>query len=109
MGLRKQEELLTKVIRRTSLPPQADSYVHESNVLIHHKLNILVEVTTFCGVKILCTITERRDTKTGPIYTVKPEQNLWQEFKKAGVPVDDRTAMLPFTAFDWQISKRSNN
>ena len=61
----------------------------------------LVEVETYCGVKIKCEIVEVRRLTSGVAYTVKPRENKEEELRKAGVPKGDWQSY--FTAFDWQI------
>jgi hypothetical protein len=61
----------------------------------------LVEVETYCGVKIKCEIVEVRRLSSGVAYTVKPRENKEEELRKAGVPKGDWQSY--FTAFDWQI------
>ena len=61
----------------------------------------LVEVETYCGVKIKCEIVEVRRLSSGFAYTVKPRENKEEELRKAGVPKGDWQSY--FTAFDWQI------
>lgn len=61
----------------------------------------LVDVETYCGVKVRCEIVEVRRLSSGAVYTVKPKEDKEAEFRKAGVPKGDWSAY--FTAFDWQV------
>ena len=61
----------------------------------------LVDVETYCGVKVRCEIVEVRRMSSGAAYTVKPKEDKEAEFRKAGVPKGDWAAY--FTAFDWQV------
>lgn len=61
----------------------------------------LVDVETYCGVKVRCEIVEVRRLSSGAAYTVKPKEDKEAEFNKAGVPKGDWAAY--FTAFDWQV------
>lgn len=91
----------------SSLPPAADSWVHEQPVAItHRKLQSgkTILVKTYCGVEITCIIRKVRGNPDDPIYDVSPVGDLKvAEFRKAGVPVDDNNARNDFVAFDWQI------
>ena len=61
----------------------------------------LVDVETYCGVKVRCEIVEVRRMSSGAAYTVKPKEDKEAEFRKACVPKGDWAAY--FTAFDWQV------
>lgn len=61
----------------------------------------LVDVETYCGVKVRCEIVEIRRMTSGVAYTVKPKEDKEDEFRRAGVPKGDWAAY--FTAFDWQV------
>jgi len=61
----------------------------------------LVDVETYCGVKVRCEIVEVRRMSSGAAYTVKPKEDKEDEFRRAGVPKGDWAAY--FTAFDWQM------
>lgn len=61
----------------------------------------LVDVETYCGVKVRCEIVEVRRLSSGAAYTVKPKEDKEAEFRRAGVPKGDWAAY--FTAFDWQV------